>query len=267
MLALALPATPRVASPPAAVVGVSVAKVLDQLRGRLAGRRVASGRPGRPVPCGPATHRSAPPPRRRQTSPICSTHGSLLGEHVVLGDGCRAGRRRPAADRWTPHRTSPPAPRRPGSRPSPEAASSRPGGRGASAWPGRRRRAARRRRSPSTAQARVVLIGRSRSVISSSCVRSPAASRSRSRRRRMRMPTSERIAGVRVTAIRMATRTATAADGAHQAEEADAGDVERQQRDDDGHAGEDDRVARGAVGQPDGLVQRRRPASAGDGAG
>ena len=63
---------------------------------------------------------------------------------------------------------------------------------------------------PSTHTARVVLIGRSRSVISSSCVRSPAASRSRSRRRRMRLPTSERIAGVRVTAIRIATRTATA---------------------------------------------------------
>ena len=46
------------------------------------------------------------------------------------------------------------------------------------------------------------------------------------------------------------------ADGAHQAEERDAGEVEREQRDEHGRAGEDDGVARGAVGQADRLVHR-----------
>ena len=41
-------------------------------------------------------------------------------------------------------------------------------------------------------------------------------------------------------------RDAGRADGAHQAEERDAGHVEREERDDDGRAGEDDRVAGGA---------------------
>ena len=59
---------------------------------------------------------------------------------------------------------------------------------------------------------------------------------------------------MRVTAISTATSDADRADGAHQTEERDAGDVEREQRDDHGGAGEDDRVAGCAVGEADRLA-------------
>src|SRR5690625_1430214 len=44
--------------------------------------------------------------------------------------------------------------------------------------------------------------------------------------------------------------------GSHEPQEGDAGEVERQQGDDHGGAGEYDGVTRGAVGDPDGVSQR-----------
>ena len=52
-------------------------------------------------------------------------------------------------------------------------------------------------------------------------------------------------------------RDAGRADGAHEAEERDAGHVEREQRDDDRGPGEHDRVAGGAGREGDGLPHRR----------
>ena len=87
MLALALPATPRVAVPPSAVDG----------RGR-AGRRRGwpstrwsahrPGRPGTPAPSGPARRRSARPPRRRRRRRSPGRRG-LLGERSSSVDGGR----------------------------------------------------------------------------------------------------------------------------------------------------------------------------------
>ena len=56
----------------------------------------------------------------------------------------------------------------------------------------------------------------------------------------------------------MSTAIAThgRADGAHQAEERDAGHVEREQRDDDRRPGEHDRVAGGAGREGDRLLDR-----------
>ena len=168
MLALALPATPRVASPLGGVVGVSVAQVLDELLGRLAGRRRPSGTTWK---ASAVRSSDAPIGATASTSRTCADRvadGSLLGDTSSSAD--RAGQVgddeqravRARAELLGLHVVGPVAGRvRRLGRAVGQAEAHREGGAAmtsSAATP-----------SPRTVHARVVLIGRSRSVIASSC--------------------------------------------------------------------------------------------------